>query len=271
MPRERILIAVKTYPVLSKKHIELACVAGFREDGSWVRIYHVPYRLLDGEKKFEKYQWVEIGLSHNKQDPRPESYRPNNIDDIQLLGKIGTEKSWDERRRLILERNKIFTNMKTLVDLSKSSDLSLAIFKPAKVLDFIVEETAREWNLEKLHAAEELLKQDSLFSDQDRSDFKIAKKLPYKFYYKFKDDAGQVSTMMIEDWEIGQLYWNCLKGTNEQQAIKKVKNKYFEELAKFKDIHFFLGTTREWHGRAPNPFIIIGLFYPDFVSQLRLI
>jgi hypothetical protein len=37
MPRERILITVKTYPTLSRKYGETVCTAGLRPDGSWVR------------------------------------------------------------------------------------------------------------------------------------------------------------------------------------------------------------------------------------------
>ena len=33
MSKERVLIAVKAYPTLSKKYAELVCTAGFREDG----------------------------------------------------------------------------------------------------------------------------------------------------------------------------------------------------------------------------------------------
>lgn len=46
MPLERVLITVKTYPTLSKKYGETVCTAGLREDGSWVRIYPVPFRQL---------------------------------------------------------------------------------------------------------------------------------------------------------------------------------------------------------------------------------
>jgi len=37
-----------------------------------------------------------------------------------------------------------------------------------------------------------------------------------------------------------------------------------------KDLYLFLGTTREFHGRAPNPFVIIGVFYPPIERQQRL-
>jgi len=93
--------------------------------------------------------------------------------------------------------------------------------------------------------------------------FTVVKKLPYKFSYIFTTEDNIERTLMIEDWELGQLYWNCLKYTNgdEELACKKVRQKYFDDFIK-KDLHFFLGTTRQFHKIAPNPFIIIGAFYP---------
>jgi hypothetical protein len=55
MPKERILITVKTYPTLSKKYAELVCTAGFREDGTWIRIYPLPFRFLDENQKYRTH------------------------------------------------------------------------------------------------------------------------------------------------------------------------------------------------------------------------
>ena len=44
MEKQRILVTVKTYPTLSRKYGETVCTAGIREDGTWVRIYPVPFR-----------------------------------------------------------------------------------------------------------------------------------------------------------------------------------------------------------------------------------
>lgn len=85
MPKERILIVVKAYPTLSGRYAELVCTAGFREDGSWVRIYPIPFRSLKNDKRFKKYQWIEIDLQKNLKDSRPESYRPIDIDNIKPL------------------------------------------------------------------------------------------------------------------------------------------------------------------------------------------
>lgn len=77
---------------------------------------------------------------------------------------------------------------------------------------------------------------------------------------------------MIEDWETCQLYWNVLKRHNgdEAKACADVRKKYFDDFAKTKDLYFFLGTTRQFHFMAPNPFLIIGTFHPKPEIQGRL-
>jgi len=180
MAKERVLIVVKTYPTLSQKYTELVCTAGFREDGSWIRIYPSPFRFLTDDQRYKKYQWIELDLAKNKKDPRPESYNPVNIDDITLGATIGTEQGWAHRRTLICEPNIIHTNLETIIAGAKSNAYSLAIFKPTKILDFIVEATDHAWEIGKLEAAKAALDQGSLFDESRNDDFKIMPKLPFK-------------------------------------------------------------------------------------------
>jgi hypothetical protein len=169
-------------------------------------------------------------------------------------------------------QEQIYTNLKEIIGLAHANKLSLVIFKPSEILDFVVEEAEAEWPQEKVDAILNALKQGNLFEDQNMEDFKIMPKLPYKFSYRFKDDAGTESTLMIEDWEIGQLYWNCLKKYGKEQAVAKVREKYFDDFAKTKDLHLFMGTTYEWHVRkSRNPFIIIGTFHAPYVTQGSLL
>lgn len=78
---------------------------------------------------------------------------------------------------------------------------------------------------------------------------------------------------MIEDWEIGMLYWNCLRqhGGDEQRTVIDVKKKYIDDFTNTKDIHLFLGTTLQYDRLAPNPFIIIGVFAPPISLQPELL
>lgn len=275
MAKEKVLISVKTYPVVSESYTELACTAGFRADGSWIRLYPIQYRLLEQDKRYDKYQWVEVDISRSTKDKRPESHRVLNVDSIKLLEKVGTGKNrdWAERRNLILSKNKIYTNKQEIIKKAHANELSLVIFKPTRILDFIIKDAEQtDWSPEKLKSIQEKLKQGNLFHEQNLADFQPVRKLPYKFSYKFTDDSGAESTLMIEDWEIGALYWNCLKNCNAAEALKKVRQKYMDDFAETKDLYLFLGTTLEHHNKkAPNPFVIVGTFHPPYQTQVSLL
>ena len=269
MPLTKVLITVKTYPTLSTKYDELVCTAGFREDGTWIRLYPIQFRKRSYNEQYSKYQWIEIDLVKNEKDFRPESYRPVSHDtEIRILGEIKPDGgSWSERRKIVLK--KVYTNLEQLIAEAKdkSKCTSLAVFKPKEVLDFVIEPEDREWDKDKLA----LLNQENLF--ESSTEKKVVRKLPFKFSYRFRDEAGKESTLMIEDWEIGQLYWNSLSRHegDEVKACSDVRKKYFDDFVKTKDLHLFLGTTKEFHARnAPNPFIIIGTFHPKPQTQQEL-
>lgn len=264
MARTKVLIAVKTYPTLSGKYDELVCTAGFREDGSWIRIYPIPFRKLGRESQYKKWQWINIDLVKNKKDIRTESYQPVNIDDdIGLETILTTDHNWADRKRFVL--NNVYSNLDQLIAESKYPPYkSLAVLKPKKVLDFVWEKDSREWDEEKLKSVYANQAQLNLFEQDRETAFKIVKKLPYKFSYVFTTEDGKRRKLMIEDWELGMLYWNCLKKSpkDEEKACREVKKKYFEKMINGKDFHFFVGTTLKFHMTAPNPYIIIGTFWP---------
>ncbi len=110
MALTRILIAVKTYPTLSAKYDELVCTAGFLEDGSWIRIYPVPFRKLDYQNQYHKWQWIEIDITKNTSDFRPESYRPIDIDKPFIVGdKVGTKGNWSARKKVV--QGQVYTDI----------------------------------------------------------------------------------------------------------------------------------------------------------------
>jgi hypothetical protein len=261
----KVLITVKTYPTLSSKYDELVCTAGFREDGSWIRIYPIPFRKLEYEKQYKKYQWIEIDLEKNTSDFRPESYKPSLEGGLNFktLEEIKTDNNWQERKNIVLK--KIYTNLSVLIEEAKDKNIctSLAVFKPKEILDFTIKSVERNWDKGKLENLKARAKQLNLFENSENP-FEVVNKLPYKFSYKFLDENDKESTMMIEDWEIGALYWNCLRRHegNEGKACEDVKKMYFDNFAKTKDLFLYLGTTREYHNIAPNPFVIIGTFHP---------
>jgi hypothetical protein len=270
MAKTKVLITVKTYPAISKKYEELVCTAGFLEDGTWIRIYPIQFRKKSYNQQYSKYQWIELDLVKNKEDVRPESYRPVSHDtEINIVGEIKPDgNTWAERRPIVLK--KVYDNLSQLIAEAKNKTIctSLAVFKPAKVIDFIWEKVEREWSQDKIAQFQQL----NLFQNFDDKKFEVVKKLPYKFSFIYEDIEGKRSKTMIEDWETGELYWNCLRrhDGNELKACQDVRKKYFDDFSMTKDLHFFLGTSKVHHFVGKNPFLIIGTFHPKKIDQLSL-
>ncbi len=258
MALTKVLLTVNTYPLPSRSYDELVCTAGILEDGSWIRIYPVPLSFLLGQKvagkmKSFKYNWIEIDIEERSDDFRPESYSPKNYNfkDLKVLERIDTKSNWYLRKQFCLKE--VYTNFEKLIEESKEPNYkSLATFKPTEIIGMDIEPDEREWKNE----WKELRKQGDLLNQEKKPEILIPK-LPYKFFYKFKDETGKQRRLMIEDWEIGAFYWNSLRSTegNESKALDLVRNRYEKEFLEKNEVYFFVGTTKQWHMRkAPNPF-----------------
>jgi hypothetical protein len=70
--------------------------------------------------------------------------------------------------------------------------------------------------------------------------------------------------MMIEDWEVGALFWRCVDaGATHAEACASVKQKFLEEIcAPTRDTHFFVGTILA----HPSTGVIIGVFWPKVLE-----
>ncbi|MCK6081770.1 hypothetical protein KZX37_14220 [Microbacterium sp. EYE_5] len=75
----RVLITVKATPQPSTSYGDTSCVAGIRiDDGapSWIRLYPIAFRWLDGDAQFKKYDVIELEVRRKDSDTRRESYSP---------------------------------------------------------------------------------------------------------------------------------------------------------------------------------------------------
>jgi hypothetical protein len=265
LPSAKVLITVKTYPLPSRSYTELVCTAGLLNGKKWIRMYPIPFRFLQDQKQYPKYSWVEVDLVRNTKDFRPETYRLKN-EKIVLSEKIGTSNAWAARKSYVLKET--FTSMNDLIKLAKGPEKkSLATMKPKEIVKFEIEEDEREWRKDWL---EQMKQMDMFESENQTGQRKIIRKLPYKFYYHFLTEGDEKPRrLMIEDWEIGALFWHCLSQTDsdEDAAKQMVKQKYFNQFVQEKDLYLFLGSTLSNHNKSRNPFMIIGVFYPPKSGQ----
>src|SRR5689334_1926142 len=166
MTRERVLITVKTYPTLSRKYGETVCTAGVRADGSWVRIYPVPFRRLDEKEQYRKFDWIEAELVRSKADKRPATRRPAGPQQLVPGAHLSTSDEWLDRRALILGKCKVYTRLAPLIAEAKTNETSLAVFKPSRIGGLVIEaEEEREWDPQKLVQMRNQASQKELFDE----------------------------------------------------------------------------------------------------------
>jgi len=251
MDSKRVLITIKTYPTPSTRYREIVCTGGVLNDGSLIRLYPIDYRYRSYSQWFKKYQWIDVELVKHKQDTRPESYKP--VGEIEVLSDkpLDTRNNWAERKKYVLAKG---TKDMCWLDKQPQKEISLAIIKPSKVIDFTWKKTSSIWSQQQLNA----LNQARLF---DANTYKPLEKIPYEFSYSFKCDAKECKghKKMIEDWEVMELFRKMRDNFNsENQALEKVKEKFLNEICSPKrDTYFFVGTVR-----AFGTWIILGTFWP---------
>ncbi len=222
MENAKIFIVVKTYPSRSFKYIETVCTAGFREDGSWIRLYPIPFRFCDYKNRYKKYQWIEAKIEKNTKDTRPESYRIVDVEKIKPGELIDTKKDgWEKRKDIIFKKSKIYKNKNEIINLAHENKISLAIFKPKEFINFHVKDV----NIKEQEISyKDMVKQPDFFDLSNTKKRDLMPLLSKKFFYEFIDDQDNKSILSITDWEIGQLYINCLeKSKSEEEAVEKVK------------------------------------------------
>jgi hypothetical protein len=256
--RKKVLILVKTYPNPSHKYQESVCVAGVKEDDKdWIRLYPVRFRSLDDEKRFKKYQWVEIDIVKSS-DSRPYTYKPL-IDTITIGDTIDSDNNWSGRKQwvypLIVDSMcSVQAEANQCMEEGRPVIRSLAAFRPRLVEDIEVEKDSTDWTREQ----KEWMSQQGLF-DKHRHPLE---KVPYKFYYRYRcaDERCEGHHQSIIDWEIMQLYRNLKHtGHNENKIISKIKEKWLTQMCgKDRDTIFFVGNGFQ----TPKSFMVIGVFYP---------
>ena len=247
---KKILITVKTYPLPSKKTVEASCTAGITEDGKWIRLFPLPFRYLEYEKRFRKYQWIEANVA-KATDPRPESYRID-LDSIKLVGEpLSTSNNWIIRKDIVLP-----LAAPSLCYLEKTRDdtgVTLGVFKPRIIRELAIEpEETPYWTQQEMA----VLNQQSMF---DKKDVKTLEKIPVKFYYKFfcNEPGCKGHKLSATDWEMGEAYRKW-KRQYASQCEERFRQRFEYEVIYSFDTYFYVGTIRA----HPDVWIIIGLFYP---------
>ncbi len=257
--RERILILAKTYPSPSAQYVETSCVAGLTENGSMIRLYPVPFRMIEEGRQFKKWQWIEVRVEKANRDHRPESHKLY-VDTIDCSESVTTKGGWADRW-VWLDKIPTFRNFQDLDAARLADGVSLALLRPKRISGLEISNARhQDWTDEEREKLVREQMQGDLFAESEaRKQIKELKKIPFDFYYKFVCDTeeGEVEyRRKLVDWEAGALYWNCRRSHGlgwEGPFRRKLEGELLG-----KNLMFLVGNQH----RFQDQWLVISLIYP---------
>ena len=258
---ERILILCKTYPSPSAGYTETSCVAGIDESGKLIRIYPMPFRIVNDEQQFKKWQWISARIEKASKDHRPESHRIF-VDTIACdespipAGEAG----WHVRRQW-LNKITLFKDFESIEAARISKGSTLALLRPKRILGLDIKKaTAPDWTEDERTKLLQMQSHGDLFNaDDEAKTLRLLKKIPYDFHYRYECEInGQTIERKhkLVDWEVGALFWNVHRKHGD--AWEEPFRKKIEQQLPATDLMFLLGTIH----RFPDQWLIVSLIYP---------
>jgi hypothetical protein len=257
--KARILVLCKTYPSPSGKHVETSCVAGMEDDGSLIRLFPVPFRLVSDELQFKKWQWIDARVEKAASDRRRESHRIF-VDTITCDAKpLSTKDSW-QARRTQLAKLSVFTDFAALDAARAANGVTLGLLKPSDILTLDITPADRsDWTDLERQKLVQHERQTGLFEQADAKRIRTLRKVPFDFHYRYSCAVGQQTSVYrhkIADWEAGALYWNCRHRHGDGWEAP-FRAKLGGELPA-SDLMLLMGTIH----RFPDQWLIVSLIYP---------
>lgn len=249
-----MLITVKAYPNPSTKYVETVCCAGVDlESYNWIRLFPIPFRDLESNKRFKKYSIVEIECYKAPDDKRTESYKIN-ADSIKIINQLDTKNKWAKRKDIVSKAVSI-----SLCDVLIDPDnikTSLTLIKP-----FAIDFTWTKAKTVNQSKRDKCYSQFDFFNKQKET----IEQIPYNFYYHFKckdKPSCPGHKLLIIDWELGQSYRKWRDNyASEKILLEKIKERWLNRMCSMKnDTFFYIGNQR----RFKTTFMVLGVFYPPY-------
>lgn len=263
---EELLILAKTYPNPSTKHREITCVAAINRCRELRRIFPLPFRFLQGEQQFQKWEWITARIEKASKDHRPESHTID-CDSIKRRGVIPTKQDWRERLKWI--EGFVYGSPDVLEAKRLSDGVTLGFIRPKRIMALEISKSDQpDWTEDE----KTKLMQEWLFDSKEVRDKIMLQKVPYDFYYHYECEVGgeaKVFRHKITDWEAGALYWNCKRTAGDRWEIP-FRERLESEFSQKKDVIMLMGTMH----RFPDKWLIVALYYPpkgaDFSAEPQL-
>lgn len=247
---QEVLIWGKTYPELSFHHKETVCTGGCLKDGRPVRIYPVPFRMIEQQRRYKLYNWIRVPLAPSHGDQRPESWRID-PDKLEVLGTpLGTEHGWEARRAIVFrDRSWHYGCLEELKQAQEERRTSLGLVPVRRVVKVDLKRRPAEEKYGHEAKLRELQSHQDLFREAQPD----LQWLPERVRVRWECRAQNCPThrAQILDWGLGEL------GRREGTGAMLSKMESLCDTDRY-DLRFFMGNIK----RFPQNFVVVGVWYP---------
>ncbi len=260
MPRasDRVLVLVKATPQPSRQYGDTVCVAGVDMNSGtprWLRLYPVPFRYMEGDRQFRKYDVVSVRTRDAGADKRPESRKidGSTIEIVQHLA--------GRRRRTPWVEPLVDPSMCELVAATRDdiNARSLAAVRPADVVG--LEFTKHPgWSTDELQRFDEYRQQGDLFNETPPR-LLDAPSWVVHLVYRCQGPECSGHRQRIIDWELTALQARY-RARSEEELKAAVTRNFFEiPFAAGRSPLIFVGNQEDVRRRSS--FTVLGLYYPE--------
>lgn len=249
-----VLITVKAAPQPSAGHGDTVCVAGIKQDKEgprWIRLYPIPFRHIEEESKFRKYDVVDVPVTPARSDPRAESYRPD-LAQLRITGHVdgGKRIAWVGP---LIDR----TSMCEALRLIRADKLapSLLAITPRDISGLKLS-PGGDWTADERRKMEAHAQQAPLFGPE--KDTKILEKPRFTGHFKYRcqDAACNGHEQGLLDWEFVALQRRH-RYDDDATAMTAIRKRFLDELCNpDRGPVFFLGNQ----AKREHVFSVLGVF-----------
>ncbi|TBN56006.1 hypothetical protein EYE40_00545 [Glaciihabitans arcticus] len=255
----RVVVTVKTSPQPSAKYGDTVCVAGIRIDGGrseWIRLYPIPFRYFGAERKFAKYDIIELTVRRRHEDGRNESYSPE-WDSIETIEHLHT---WADRVPYLRDVDQTSTCELQSGTAGNPNGPSLGLVPVLDVSKMEFEDHPG-WTVAEQSKISNALSQVDLFGNGSVPPRLESPRFKVRYRYRCSDPRCTGHQGQILDWEMTELQRH-LKSDSDATAKRKITQKYLEMMfASKRHTSFYMGNFE--NARRREKFSVLGVYYPE--------
>ncbi|MBX9471411.1 hypothetical protein [Microcella sp.] len=256
--KAQVLITVKTSPQPSTKYKDTVCTAGVRLDDDsprWICLYPIPFRHLETDLQFKKYDLIELEIRRRHEDSRKESYSP----DWSSVRRVDHFDPWE--RRVDALRNLPLTNTCELSAAARADHAapSLGLGGVADLTGLTFERHPG-WNEKQRAILSRALEEVDLFGSGLTPRKLEPPRLVVTYRYRCTGPTCSGHRGQILDWELTALQQR-LRSVTDSELKRVIETKFVDEMfASGRDSHFLMGNFENPVKR--DKFSVLGVWYP---------